>query len=238
MALGRNDILKPIINHHRGIPRFIETFLGLAGLVAASPLLLLATVLIRITSAGPILFRQERIGRFGAPFTLYKFRSMHLYQDNDIQITAKGDSRVTPVGRLLRKTKLDELPELWNVVCGDLSLVGPRPEVPRYVDYGNPLWQTVLEVRPGITDPVTLRLRNEEDLLAGCGMDPERFYLKTLQRYKLLGYVEYLQQRSWRSDICVLIKTIFAIVLPSQAAPPVVSEIEALNTQAGINCHY
>jgi len=215
MALVGNGILKPINSHPCGIPTLFEALLALAGLAAASPLLLLVTVLIRVTSPGPILFRQDRIGRFGAAFTLYKFRSMHLHQNNGPQITAKGDCRVTPLGRLLRKTKLDELPELWNVVRGDLSLVGPRPEVPKYVDFANPLWQTVLEVRPGITDPVTFRLRNEEELLAGCGMDPERFYLGTLQPYKLLGYVEYLRQRTWKSDIDVLIKTLFAIALPT-----------------------
>jgi len=198
--------------------------LGLAALVAASPLLLLATVLIRVTSPGPALFRQERVGRFGESFTLLKFRSMYSHQNNGRHVTAKGDSRVTPIGRLLRKTKLDELPELWNVVRGDLALVGPRPEVPGYVDLDNPLWQKVLEVRPGITDPVTLKLRNEEELLAGCGTDPEKFYLSMLQPYKLLGYVDYLRKRTWRTDVCVLIKTLFAVILPFQAPPPRVVE--------------
>jgi lipopolysaccharide/colanic/teichoic acid biosynthesis glycosyltransferase len=133
---------------------------------------------------------------------------------------------------LLRKTKLDELPELWNVVRGDLALVGPRPEVPGYVDLDNPLWQKVLEVRPGITDPVTLKLRNEEELLAGCGTDPEKFYLSMLQPYKLLGYVDYLRKRTWRTDVCVLIKTLFAVILPFQAPPPRVVEIDALKADS------
>lgn len=168
------------------------------------------------------------MGRYGAPFTLLKFRSMYLHDNRGRQVTAKGDSRVTFVGGLLRKTKLDELPELWNVVRGDLSLVGPRPEVLKYVNLDNPFWQKVLEVRPGITDPVTLRLRNEEELLAGCEGDPEKFYLSTLQPYKLLGYIEYQGQRTWRTDMRVLIKTLFAVVFPSRALPPLAEEIEAL----------
>jgi lipopolysaccharide/colanic/teichoic acid biosynthesis glycosyltransferase len=223
--------LQPLKSHPPGIPRFFEAMAALAGLVATSPLLLLATVLIRATSPGPFLFRQERIGQFGRPFTLLKFRSMHLHDGSGHLVTAKGDSRVTFVGQLLRKTKLDELPELWNVARGDLSLVGPRPEVSRYVNLDNPVWRMVLEVRPGITDPVTLRLRNEEELLAGCEGDPEKFYLSTLQPYKLSGYVQYLQQRTWRTDVRVLIKTLLAVILPSHAPLPDVGQIEALKAR-------
>jgi len=224
--------LQPLNSHPRGIPRFFEALAALAGLVATSPLLLLATVLIRATSPGPLLFRQERVGRFGKVFTLLKFRSMYLHDNSGNQVTAKGDSRITFVGRLLRKTKLDELPGLWNVARGDMSLVGPRPEVSRYVNLDNPLWQRVLEVRPGITDPVTLSLRNEEELIAECQGDPEKFYLSTLQPYKLSGYVDYLQQRTWRTDVCVLIKTLFAVIVPSWAPLPEVEEIEALKARS------
>lgn len=223
--------MKPLIGHPRGIPRFFEALAALGGLVATSPLLLLATLLIRATSPGPALFRQERMGRHGKPFTLLKLRSMYLHDNSGHQVTAKGDSRVTFVGRLLRRTKLDELPQLWNVARGDLSLVGPRPEVSRYVNLDNPLWQEVLEVRPGITDPVTLRLRNEEELLAECEGDREKFYLSALQPYKLLGYVEYLRQRTWRVDMRVLIETLFAVIFPSQAPQPGVWEIETPNGQ-------
>lgn len=208
----------------RGIPRFIEMILALGGLVISSPLLFLTAMLIRATSPGPIIFRQQRVGRFGKGFELLKFRSM-LIENEGPQVTAKGDARVTRIGRLLRKSKLDELPELWNVARGDLSLVGPRPEVPKYVNLKNPLWQSVLEARPGITDPVTLRLRNEEELLAGCEGDPERFYLNNLQPYKLLGYVKYLRKRTWRSDLDVLLVTIFAIIFSAKAPPPGVDEI-------------
>jgi lipopolysaccharide/colanic/teichoic acid biosynthesis glycosyltransferase len=161
----------------------------------------------------------------GKPFTLYKFRSMVAHNGGP-QVTAKGDPRVTGVGRLLRKTKLDEPPELWNVVRGDLSLVGARPEVVRYVELENPLWREVLEARPGITDPVTLRLRNEEALLQGCGGDAERFYRETLQPYKLLGYREYLRERTWWSDVQVLMRSVLAVVFPAKAPPPGLDEIE------------
>jgi lipopolysaccharide/colanic/teichoic acid biosynthesis glycosyltransferase len=146
-------------------------------------------------------------------------------ENEGAQVTAKGDARVTRVGRFLRKSKLDELPELWNVVRGDLSLVGPRPEVPKYVNIEDPLWQRVLEARPGITDPVTLRLRNEEELLASCAGGPERFYLDTLQPYKLLGYVQYLQKRTWRSDLHVLLRTVFAVIFPAKAPSPGMEEV-------------
>lgn len=198
--------------------------LALGGLVVSSPLLFIAAVLIRSTSPGPVLFRQQRVGRFGKGFELLKFRSMRV-ENEGAQVTAKGDARVTRVGRLLRKSKLDELPELWNVARGDLSLVGPRPEVLKYVNLEDPLWRRVLEARPGITDPVTLRLRNEEELLASCEGDPERFYLNTLQPFKLLGYVQYLRKRTWRSDVKVLLGTVFAVIFAAQAPPPGVEEI-------------
>jgi lipopolysaccharide/colanic/teichoic acid biosynthesis glycosyltransferase len=207
-----------------GIPRAVEMALALCGLVVFSPLLFLLAVLIRSTSPGPIFFRQPRVGRFGKPFELVKFRSMHV-QNRGPQVTAKGDIRVTRLGRLLRKSKLDELPELWNVARGDLSLVGPRPEVCRYVDLENPLWQKVLESRPGITDPVTLRLRNEEEFLSSCEGDLETFYVSTLQPYKLLGYTQYLQHRSWRSDINVLLETVCGVLFKARAAPPRLEEI-------------
>ena len=127
---------------------------------------------------------------------------------------------MTPVGKLLRKTKLDELPELWNVLKGDMSLVGPRPEVPRYVDLASPAWRLVLEARPGITDPVTMILRNEEALLAKVEGDRELFYLETLQPFKLEGYAEYLRGRNWWTDVKVLWKTFVVVLLPGKALPP------------------
>src|SRR5687768_57390 len=169
-----------------GLPRTVEALLALGGLVAAAPVLAVAAAAVKASSPGPVLFKQERVGRFGRPFTFYKFRSMRM-NNSGPQITASHDSRVTKVGKILRKTKIDEVPGLWNVVMGDLSLVGPRPEVPKYVDQGDPLWQRVLQARPGITDPVALRLRNEEDLLASAPEEPAKYYSNTLLPFKLRG---------------------------------------------------
>jgi len=141
------------------------------------------------------------------------------------QVTATDDSRVTTVGRFLRKTKLDELPELWNVLIGEMSLVGPRPEVERYVDRHSELWNSVLSVRPGITDPVTLKLRSEEVLLATIKTDREQFYLEVLQPFKLRGYVEYLHGRTWRTDLLVLYRTIVAVIFPSTTPTPSLDEL-------------
>lgn len=208
-----------------GIPRPIEAAVSLIGLVGAAPLLALSAAAIAATSPGPVIFRQERMGRRGQTFVLYKLRTMRSVHSGGPQVTASGDARVTSVGRFLRKVKLDELPELWNVVKGDMSLVGPRPEVPRYVHLEDSTWQIVLEARPGITDPVTLRLRNEEALLAEVQGDREQFYLEALQPYKLRGYIEYLSERSWWGDVKVLWKTCVAVVLPGKAPPPTIKEI-------------
>jgi lipopolysaccharide/colanic/teichoic acid biosynthesis glycosyltransferase len=128
-------------------------------------------------------------------------------------VTAEGDARVTSVGRILRRTKLDELPELWNVLHGDMSLVGPRPEIPELVDVDEPVWRSVLSVRPGITHPVTIVLRNEEALLARVPGDRERYYRDVLQPWKLEGYVRYLQRRSPWTDLGVLLKTLWVTVV-------------------------
>ncbi len=211
----------------KGLPRPVEALLAIAGLTLAIPIMAGVAVLIKATSTGPVLFQQRRAGLNGRSFRLHKFRSMQA-ANKGIGVTPSGDPRVTPIGRLIRKTKLDELPELWNVVRGDISLVGPRPEVPRYVDMKNPLWQKVLQVRPGITDPVTLCLRNEEELLGGQ-RDPEGFYLHTLQAYKLAGYLEYLERRTWISDVRVIFRSLAAIILPDKARPPSPDEIQTLN---------
>jgi lipopolysaccharide/colanic/teichoic acid biosynthesis glycosyltransferase len=207
-----------------GIPRAIEVVLSLLGLIVCAPLIALSAVAIAATSPGPVIFRQERMGRGGQTFVLYKLRTMRAAPVGP-QVTAGDDARVTWAGKLLRRTKLDELPELWNVLKGDMSLVGPRPEVPRYVDLENPQWQLVLRVRPGITDPMTLRLRNEEALLAEITGEIEHFYIGSLQPFKLKGYVEYLRARSWWSDVRVLWQSSVAVILPGTAPPPPLQEI-------------
>jgi lipopolysaccharide/colanic/teichoic acid biosynthesis glycosyltransferase len=209
-----------------GLPRQAEAAIALLGLVMVAPLIALTAIVIAVTSRGPVIFRQKRMGRKGRPFIMYKLRTMRTANSGP-QVTAANDARVTLVGKILRKTKLDELPELWNVLRGDMSLVGPRPEVPRYVDLEDPMWRLVLEARPGITDPMTLRLRNEEALLVEVKGDHERFYLETLLPFKLDGYLNYLQARSWRSDLKVLWQTILAVVFPNKTHPPTLEEIQS-----------
>jgi lipopolysaccharide/colanic/teichoic acid biosynthesis glycosyltransferase len=209
-----------------GLPRQAEAAIALAGLVMVAPLIALAAIVIAATSPGPVIFRQKRMGRKGRPFTMYKLRTMRVTNSGP-QVTAGDDVRVTPVGKFLRKAKLDELPELWNVLKGDMSLIGPRPEVLRYVDLDDPMWRLVLEARPGITDPMTLQLRNEEALLIEVEGDRERFYLETLLPFKLGGYLNYLQARSWRSDLKVLWQTILAVAFPNKAPLPTLEEIRS-----------
>jgi lipopolysaccharide/colanic/teichoic acid biosynthesis glycosyltransferase len=207
-------------NVQKGLPRWVEIAVSLSGLIVAAPLLLLSSALVALTSRGPILFRQKRVGRNGRTFVLYKLRTMYT-EGSGPQITAGDDTRITPPGSFLRRTKIDELPELWNVLKGEMSLVGPRPEVPGYVDLEDPLWRRVLETPPGITDPVTLRLRNEEALLAGVEGDRESFYLRVIQPFKMRGYLEYQRQRSWSYDAKIILKTIIVVLFPHKAPPPV-----------------
>jgi len=197
-----------------GIPRWAEAMIALLGLILAAPFIALLALAIAVSSSGPIFFRQKRVGQHGRLFDLYKLCTMRPSDDGP-QVTSSKDERITPLGRFLRRTKLDELPTLWNVLRGEMALVGPRPEVPRYVKLEDPIWQAVLAVRPGITDPVTLRLRNEEELLAGVTTDTESYYVDELQPMKLNGYVAYLEERTWRSDLKVLGQTIVEIAMGS-----------------------
>ena len=152
--------------------RLFDIVCAALGLLVLSPVLLVCALLVGLTSPGGVLFRQERVGKDGVPFTIYKFRSMR--KDNaGLKISTSGDSRITPVGRVLRKAKLDELPQLWNVLKGDMSFVGPRPEVREYVDLYTPEQRQVLLVRPGITGMASIRYRNENDLLSASA-DPNR----------------------------------------------------------------
>lgn len=209
----------------RGLPRLFDVGVSCLGLLVLAPVLLLFALLVRVGSTGPVLFRQVRVGRQGKTFELLKFRSMRVGAPGP-EVTAAGDSRVTGLGRWLRRLKLDELPELWNIARGDMALVGPRPEVPAYVDLENPSWQRVLSVRPGLTDPVTVELRNEEELLAGAE-DPEAFYQRILQPYKLAGYERYLDERTAWSDLKVLWQTLMAVFHPSRTSPPSIEELRA-----------
>ena len=216
----------------RGLARPIEIAASVAGLVLTLPILLVVAALVAATSPGPILFRHPRAGLNGRPFEMLKFRTMRQSHGGP-EVTAHGDARVTPVGRMLRTTKLDELPELWNVLRGEMSLVGPRPESLQYASAATPEWREVLSVRPGITDPVTLQLRNEEDLLAAAGPRYETFYRRYLLPYKLLGYREYLAGRTWRRDVAVLVMTMVVVVFPRFSPAPSRHDIVARVRRAG-----
>ena len=198
-----------------GLPRWAEATFAMAGLVVAAPVIALTGLGVAVFSGRPVFFRQQRVGQHGDTFNLYKLRTMRPSAGGP-QITSNGDSRITRLGRFLRNTKLDELPTLWNVLRGDMSLVGPRPEVPRFVQLADPTWQKVLAVRPGITDPMTLRLRSEAELLAQIEGDTEEYYAKELQPAKLKGYVAYLEDRTWRTDLKVLLQTVAAVVVPRE----------------------
>jgi lipopolysaccharide/colanic/teichoic acid biosynthesis glycosyltransferase len=202
----------------QGLPRWLEATLALCGLVLAAPFIALSGVAVAVSSGRPVLFRQRRVGQHGRTFELYKLRTM-IPSTAGPQITSGDDARITRLGRIFRQTKLDELPTLWNVLRGDMSLVGPRPEVPRFVKPEDPVWQKILSVRPGITDPVTIQLRSEAELLRSVAGDTEQYYVDELQPAKLQGYVAYLEQRNWRTDLKILWRTMFAVVIPRATAP-------------------
>lgn len=179
-----------------------------AGLLALAPALAAVALAIALEDGLPVLFRQTRVGRRGRPFRLVKFRSMRAGAPGT-RITAGGDPRVTRVGAWLRRYKIDELPQLWNVLAGDLSLVGPRPEIPPFVDVGDPAWRAVLEVKPGMTDPASLRYRREEDLLAVV-RDPEQYYRERILPAKLALNLEYIRTRTFWGDLKLIGRTVQA----------------------------
>jgi lipopolysaccharide/colanic/teichoic acid biosynthesis glycosyltransferase len=187
-------------------------------LVLLSPVLVTVALAVRLSSPGPILFRQRRVGRNGVEFELLKFRSMRAGNSGP-GVTAGGDSRITPVGARLRKWKLDELPQLLNVVRGEMSLVGPRPEVERYVRHYTPEQRAVLSVRPGITGVAQLEYRDEEALLAGRD-DVEAFYIREVLPAKLALDLKYLRERTLASDLRILLRTAVALAARRRTTPP------------------
>jgi len=182
------------------------------GLLVLSPVFLILAVWVKSDSRGPVFYRQVRVGRHGRDFTLYKFRSMRVGSDKKGLITVGGrDPRVTRSGYFIRKYKLDELPQLINVFVGDMSLVGPRPEVRKYVDMYTRDQTRVLDVRPGITDLASIRYRNENELLASVE-DPERFYQEVVMQDKLKINLEYVCKHGFWYDIKLIFETIFSIL--------------------------
>ena len=179
------------------------------GLVALSPLLLLIALLVKLSDGGAVFFRQERVGQFGRPFRVWKFRTMVMNAEKSgPSVTRGGDPRITPVGRFLRRTKLDELPQLWNVFRGEMSFVGPRPEVPRYVAQYTPQQRKILDLKPGITDVSTLEFRREEELLSGK-QDTEKYYLEHCVPRKIEISLQYSKKATLFRDTQVVLKTLF-----------------------------
>ena len=190
--------------------RLFDMVCAALGLLVLSPVLLLCALLVGLTSPGGVLFRQERVGKDGVHFTICKFRSMR--KDNaGLKISTSSDSRITPVGRVLRKTKLDELPQLWNVLKGDMSFVGPRPEVREYTDLYTPEQRQVLLVRPGITGLASIRYRNENDLLSASA-DPNRTYIEEVMPAKLALDLEYIPRACVSYDIKLILETLVTVV--------------------------
>lgn len=185
---------------------------GIGLLVLALPLSLIALA-VRLDSAGPVFYRQVRVGRGGTTFRIFKFRTMRAASAGP-SITVGEDPRITRVGRFLRAYKLDELPQLINVLLGQMSLVGPRPEVPEYA-HVYPEQERVWSVRPGITDPTSIELRNEAELLAGVD-DPESYYRDVLLKQKTTAYLAYIERASLRYDIEVILETLLRIVRRSE----------------------
>jgi len=200
--------------------RILDVISTLIALLLLAPILLLIAVLIKATSPGSALFRKARVGRKGKHFQLIKFRSMVQEAPQiGLPITAKGDPRITPVGRILRRTKLDELPELWNVLIGEMSLVGPRPEDPCYMSHHQSMWKQVLSVKPGITDLATLQFRDEESVLESA-IDREGAYIDVILLIKLKLAIKYIKRKSFLLDLKILILTIWGITLGHFFAKP------------------
>ena len=191
------------------VKRALDVTASAIGLVLLAPLFVLVAVLVALDSPGPVFFRQTRMGQGFQPFHIYKFRSMsHQVASQGPSVTVTGDARITRVGHWLRRTKIDELPQLYNVLRGDMSLVGPRPEVPVYVDLYRKGYARVLQVRPGITDPASLRFRNEAELLSAAS-DPEHEYRHRILPEKLRVSAEYAEHWTLRSDIVLIWRTVF-----------------------------
>lgn len=192
---------------------------SLLGLIALLPVLLVVAVAIKTSSPGPILYSQARVGRDGRTFRLHKFRTMVVGADRSSRLTTGKDARVTRVGRFLRKSNLDELPQLVNVFLGQMSIVGPRPEVSEFVDLSDPRWKTTLSVRPGLTAPITVEFRNEGEILSTYS-DPVAAYRAVILPTKLDGYVDYVRKRSFLGDIRIIFATFLDIAGIRRRPPP------------------
>ena len=192
--------------------RLFDILVSGIGLICLSPLLLIVALWIKLDSPGPVFYRQVRVGRYNKDFRIFKFRSMRIGSDKGSLVTIGGrDPRITRSGYFIRKFKIDELPQLINVLIGDMSLVGPRPEVRHYVNYWTPEQMHVLDVRPGITDPASIKYRNENELLEKAE-DPEKYYIEVIMQEKIKLYLEYAEKSSFWYDLKIIFHTFWVIV--------------------------
>ena len=198
--------------------RAVDILFSLAGLTLAWPLFAFIGMAVLLSSGSPVLFSQERVGLNGRPFMLKKFRTMRTRQGAESGIFEPGSrARVTAVGRFLRAYKLDELPQLWNVLKGEMSMAGPRPEIRKWVDAYPERWRKVLSIRPGITDPASIFYRDEEAILA-ASPDPEKAYRENILPHKLDIYENYLHNRTLLGDFGAIVETLGKIVWRSQGS--------------------
>ena len=206
--------IEQVLSKRRGrlvLKRMMDIAVSAVALCVLWPLYLIIALAIVIDDPGPVFYRQVRVGRGGKPFRIFKFRSMVVDADKKgLEITVGNDRRITRVGAFLRKTKLDEMAQLINVLCGQMSFVGPRPEVPRYVELYTPYQRQVLLVRPGITDYASIAYRNENDLL-DAAQDPERMYIEQIMPAKIELNMKYLREISPAADIRLILKTVEAV---------------------------
>ena len=192
--------------------RVLDLIFTVPGVLLISPALILVAILIKLDSQGPVIFRQSRVGRYGLPFNVLKFRTMV----NDAErigpsVTIASDARVTRIGRVLRKYKLDEMPQLFNVIKGDMSLVGPRPEMREYVElYPAEKKEKILSLRPGITDNASIEFRNESEILANS-LDPIKCYIEEILPTKIALYEQYVENHTVKGDFVIIIRTILAV---------------------------
>jgi lipopolysaccharide/colanic/teichoic acid biosynthesis glycosyltransferase len=191
--------------------RIFDFIASLIGLILLSPFLVIIGVLVKISDKGPVFYRSKRVGQNFKPFYLLKFRTMVVNAEElGPSVTKGGDQRITKIGKFLRKTKLDELPQLWNVVKGELSLVGPRPEVEKYISFYKDDYKEILKIRPGITDYAAIKFRNEEEILAKFE-DVEKAYIENVLPEKIKLYKTYLNEIGFLTDLKIIFKTLWGI---------------------------
>jgi len=189
------------------LKRIFDVIASFFGLLILSPFLLVAGLLVKFSSEGPVLFTQERIGRNGIPFTIFKFRTMFVDHGGS-SVSVRGEKRITPVGAVLRRFKIDEFPELWNILIGDMSFVGPRPDMPEYIARLQGEQREMLSLRPGLTSPASIKYAREEELLSMVP-DPLKHFDEVIWPDKMRMNMEYIKRRTFIGDIVLILRTVF-----------------------------